>query len=294
MEYLMTYGWSILIVAVVLGALSFLGVFKPVTFAPKAAPGSCQIVKNSELGISNLVGSCNNQVPQYVAYFDGKGAYANLGNSPTLSPEAGTEGKMTFCMWYKINSLSGYAGPMLKGAYSPSDGNYWEYTLDQGGGSEGFTVWAADGATIASASSDYYSFSYLLNQWVFACFTYDYTAGSSYYYVGYPGYSAPIPFNSPVSGMASQGTGSLVLGAGEGGYSNVSISNVQMYNTSLSSSAINSLYQEGIGGVPIDSQNLVGWWPLNGNANDYSGNSNDGIATNVIFTSNWYGGYTQP
>ena len=50
MEYLMTYGWSILIIAVVLGALSFLGIFNPVTFAPKATAGGCQVVKNSELG----------------------------------------------------------------------------------------------------------------------------------------------------------------------------------------------------------------------------------------------------
>ena len=295
MEYLMTYGWSILIIAVVLGALSFLGIFNPLTFAPKASPGNCQVVKNTQLGVSNLVGSCNNQIPQYVAYFNGKGAYANLGNNPSLSPEAGTNGAMTFCMWYRINSLSGYAGPVLKGAYPPSNGNYWEYTFDQGGSSEGFTVWTAGGATLASAASDYYSFSYLLNQWIFACFTYDYPAGLSYYYVGYPGYSAPISFNSPISGgVASQGTGFLILGAGEGGYSNVSISNVQMYNASLSSSAVNSLYQEGIGGAPINLQNLVGWWPLDGNANDYSGNNYYGITTNVIFTNSWTHGYTQP
>ncbi len=35
MEYLMTYGWSILIVAVILGALAYLGVFNPLYFAPR-------------------------------------------------------------------------------------------------------------------------------------------------------------------------------------------------------------------------------------------------------------------
>ena len=41
MEYLMTYGWSILIIAVILSALAYLGVFNPLYFAPKANPGSC-------------------------------------------------------------------------------------------------------------------------------------------------------------------------------------------------------------------------------------------------------------
>ena len=64
MEYLMTYGWSILIVAVVLGALSFLGVFNPLTFAPKASSGSCQVARPFGPGTTtdiNLLGSCSNQ-----------------------------------------------------------------------------------------------------------------------------------------------------------------------------------------------------------------------------------------
>ena len=46
--------------------------------------------------------------------------------------------------------------------------------------------------------------------------------------------------------------------------------------------------------APVDLQNLVGWWPLNGNANDYSGNQNNGGATNVIYTTSWTNGYTAP
>jgi hypothetical protein len=73
-----------------------------------------------------------------------------------------------------------------------------------------------------------------------------------------------------------------------------SISNIQIYNTSLSSNEIQALYQEGIGGAPIDLQHLVAWWPLNGDANDYSGNGNNGVPTNVKFVSNWWQGYTPP
>jgi hypothetical protein len=67
---------------------------------------------------------------------------------------------------------------------------------------------------------------------------------------------------------------------------NGSIANVQVYNASLSASQIQQLYQEGIGGAPINLQNLVAWWPLNGNANDYSGNGNNGVTNGpVIFPS---------
>ncbi len=73
------------------------------------------------------------------------------------------------------------------------------------------------------------------------------------------------------------------------------MADVQLYNTSLDQNSITALYQEGIGGAPIDLQNLVGWWPLNGNANDYSGNGYNGnINGNVLFTDNWLGSYTPP
>jgi hypothetical protein len=69
------------------------------------------------------------------------------------------------------------------------------------------------------------------------------------------------------------------------------MANVQLYNTSLSANDIQALYLEGIGGAPIKLQSLVGWWPLNGNANDYSGNANNGQTYNVNFVSNWYSSY---
>jgi hypothetical protein len=57
---------------------------------------------------------------------------------------------------------------------------------------------------------------------------------------------------------------------------NGSISNVQVYNTVFTAGQVQQLYNEGISGQPI-SNSIVGWWPLNGNANDYTGNSNNDI-----------------
>ena len=66
---------------------------------------------------------------------------------------------------------------------------------------------------------------------------------------------------------------------------NGSLANVEIYSSVLSNSQISSLYSEGLGGAPIPNAGLVGWWPLNGNANDYSGNNNNGVATNVQWVS---------
>ncbi|MGC8694497.1 MAG: LamG-like jellyroll fold domain-containing protein, partial [Candidatus Micrarchaeia archaeon] len=90
--------------------------------------------------------------------------------------------------------------------------------------------------------------------------------------------------------------GQIDLGYG-GGIGSIDgyVSNVQIYNTSLSANDIQALYQEGIGGAPIDLQHLVAWYPLNGNANDYSGNGNNGKSNSgVTFTSFWENGYTPP
>jgi hypothetical protein len=72
------------------------------------------------------------------------------------------------------------------------------------------------------------------------------------------------------------------------------MSNVQFYNATLSPSEILASYQEGIGGPPIDPLNIAGWWPLNGNAQDYSGNVANGATTNVLYVGNWTTGYTPP
>ena len=45
MEYLMTYGWAILIIAVVLGVLFQIGVFSGANLTPKAHAGACQVFR---------------------------------------------------------------------------------------------------------------------------------------------------------------------------------------------------------------------------------------------------------
>jgi hypothetical protein len=66
---------------------------------------------------------------------------------------------------------------------------------------------------------------------------------------------------------------------------NGSIADVQIYDADLSSSQISQMYTEGIGGAPVDRNDLVGWWPLNGNYTDVSGFGDNGVPGNVSFVS---------
>ncbi len=288
MEYLMTYGWSILIVAVVLGALSFLGVFNPLTFAPKARPGSCQIIENSEFGSSNLVGTCNNQVPQYVAQFDnqiginsGESTSNITANSNFNDPN---NPAFTITLWYKIQN------PQVGTQYIDNMVSIPGYTglefLSIGNNQAQVFLHRCytDVAGIQEPFSTFFD-----NQWNFIGVSYN-PADNKYFF----------QFNSNNSTVIDSGSfgmtqGSIIIG-GPGGcvYDepfNGELSNVQVYNTALGSNSINAIYDEGIGGAPVDLKNISDWWPLNGNANDYSGNQNNGIPKNVIFTSNWYDGY---
>ena len=90
-------------------------------------------------------------------------------------------------------------------------------------------------------------------------------------------------------GSVSQNIKNTVLGSWEAPpytqfYFNGSISNIQVYNTSFSAAQISQLYLSGINGQPLDTKHLVGWWPLDGNTNDYSSYGDTGSAVGVGYT----------
>jgi len=289
MEYLMTYGWAILIIAVVLGALFQLGVFNPMTFAPKAPPGACQVFRPNgpyTTSFINLEGICTGEIPQYVAQFNGQSSEiataANV-NLPATTPE-------TLVVWIYTASYPGSGTPA---ATNPSVGSVvlQEGTTNNANtyiinytGHLGIDVWGCGTARSVGTVP--------LNAWVQVAYVYNALANSLTYYInGRPsGTVTPCGYHST--------NNPLVLGYNNIGSSNNAfagaMADMQLYNISLSANDIQALYLEGIGGAPIDLQNLVGWWPLNGNANDYSGNGNNGQISNVNFVSNWYNGYTPP
>ena len=72
---------------------------------------------------------------------------------------------------------------------------------------------------------------------------------------------------------------------GSGAYYTGQMANYQFYNTSLSSQQVHTLYSEGISGFPVSGAGIAGWWPLDGDTNDYSSNINKGISTNIVYNA---------
>ncbi len=292
MEYLMTYGWAILIIAIVLVALFSLGIFNSSNFSPRAQPGSCEVLRNSAQ--TSLVGQCNGMLPEYVAQFNGASsavAIANVVGMPQVSP--GSLGKITITAWaLSFNSPVGvtqlnvvhYGGVATCGT---SD-NDLEVMLRGSNPNEAYTVIQCSNERMGGTAT------IAAGQWVFYATTFD---GSNN--IGDIGMNGQLYTGTIASGIANvilQASAPLAIG--QSGpfdqYWNGYISNVQIYNASLSNSSIQALYKEGIGGAPINVNNLMGWWPLNGNANDYSGNDNNGVPTNLTYTSAWTSSYSAP
>ncbi len=277
MEYLMTYGWAILIIAVVLAALFELGVFNPYTFAAKAQPGSCSVYRPDGAGTNNfisLLGPCTNEIPQYAAQFNGQNGYIIIPSGPVnLNYDP-----VTLVAWVDPTTSNQY-GTFLIG--ETAYGGYLRVY------NNGFMA-----AIVPPDSSMTQLFSAIpaVNKWYFVADTYNGTV-ETLYVDGVKEQNASFSITPTITN--NMGIGACYF-CGPGQYFFGLESNVQIYNTALSQPDIQALYKEGIGGVPIDLNNLVGWWPLNGNANDYSGNGNNGNAINVSFTGGWYKGYTAP
>ena len=257
MEYLMTYGWAILIIAVVLGALFELGVFNANNFAPKAPPGACQVFRPNGPGTTsfiNLEGVCTGELPQYVAQFNG-GSNTVINTTAVLIPNTITA--FTVSVWIDV---------------SPSANNNDAMMIV---GEPNYIGWGV----FALAYNPYPSLSFGIECYGNDGYITGVTSGAWYNIVGVYNSGVGSTF---VNGVNETSANSIGLGAnapfamGNGGEGCGSapkpfigqMANVQLYNTSLSASEIQALYLEGIGGAPIDLQNLVGWWPLNGNAND--------------------------
>jgi hypothetical protein len=86
------------------------------------------------------------------------------------------------------------------------------------------------------------------------------------------------------SAIVSSGGVPLLIGNGPSNkYFTGQMSDVQIYNASLTRSQIAASYANGPLGAPVSQTALVGWWPLNGNSNDYSGNGQNGQYSNVTF-----------
>jgi hypothetical protein len=267
MEYLMTYGWAILIIALSLAVLYSLGIMNPKNFIPRSPPGSCFVFRPNGPGTTDFIslqGTCG-YLPMYVASFPASGGGISLQVNSYLEPQ-----QVTIGAWFfeadrsKVRCYPSAAG--VNNGFTHGYILLFSCKDDAGSGliiGNGTECWCPQAPKIGS--------------WVHVVGTYNGSLMKVYFngqLVRNCNCKGPIDYTG-VGGTVASGT-------------NVSITNVQIYNTALTPQEIQYLYQQGLGGGPVRLQNLVGWWPLNGDAKDYSGNNNHGrIYGGVTFVQNY-------
>ncbi|MDE1824538.1 MAG: LamG domain-containing protein, partial [Candidatus Micrarchaeota archaeon] len=274
--------WTILAIAIVMVSLYSLGIFNLQSLAPTATPGSCQVIKTAAQ--TGLAGQCDNMVPKYVGQFNGGNS---LVSTPTSRMPSVANPNFTYSTWTEFPNVPSGSGVLFYG------------TIDFVGGSSQFLCgYIENGQNVfmcAGQGNGYPQINFntpSANTWYNYVVTYNGVMLTAYVngkLVAGPT-TATVSIN-PITNLYIGKTSPWFSGSG---YMYGQIANVQIYNASLDNTTIKKLYQEGIGGAPIILNSLVGWWPLNGNANDYSGNNNQGAATNVTWNANWRSSYISP
>lgn len=284
MEYLMTYSWAILVIAVVVSALSLLGIFNMNLWSPRASPGSCQVYRPAgpwSTSLISLTGLCTGQQPQYTAVFSST-AMSNVIMEASFN---GISQAVTITAWVYPTSVSSEQGIIWREA--PAGGSNRQFGLAIS--NTGKILWeVSTGGT--SWDGSYVSVNAIqANTWSFVAASWD--GSTQTIYID----GAPDSYNT-ATGIFAPSNAAFDLGAERTNtnYFNGKMADVQMYNDSLSSNEIQAIYIEGIGGAPLVLRTLAGWWTLNGNTNDYSGDNVTTSSNDISFSTSWYTGYTQP
>ena len=295
MEYMISYGWMILIVAVAIALMFRLGLFNATNFEARIATGACKVYRPGGPGSIapiDLVGLCNSGIPKFVSEFGYTGHFLEVGYSNLTVPKvrfepllsSGGRNMITITGWVYPSIPGPVETAFAYGDFSPSsppfNGIYLDYN-ESGVCNSGLFE------AVYTTTLCIYSSRIALNQWHFVALEYN-----GLDVIGYDiSASNVVSAAGPVSPFAVSANEQLLIGVPWNGL----ITNIQMYNTSLSRNQIIAVYRAGLGGPPSDLSYLVGWWPLNGDVKDYSGNGNNGYPTNTAVNGGlWYSNYTTP
>ena len=125
------------------------------------------------------------------------------------------------------------------------------------------------------------------NQWYLLTMTLTNVTGHENLYAIYLNKTSYVSGSAISSALGIPPVEYIDIGSGQGSAPSLSgnIADMEIYGSALSVAQVSKLFDEGVGGAPISNAGLIGWWPLDGNPNDYSGNGNNGVATNVQWVS---------
>ena len=185
----------------------------------------------------------------------------------------------TISIWVNPSSSSGVIVDEL-GQPQPNS-NWHDSWIELVNGMVYIRVWSLECVKVSTIP---------LNQWSNIVMTGS-ISGST---ITYSGYINGVFYNSS-SGSRSAPGGNVAMfyplgtsdgtNCGSGAYFSGKMSDYQVYNFSMSAHQVAQVYKNGLAGAPISNEGLTLWLPLDGNANDYSGNNNNGVTTNVNWVS---------
>ena len=353
LEYMMTYGWAILIIVIVAVILYSMGIFNPSSSLTATSTGfspfivSSAVCSSGGLSLAVQAGPLPNlatSVTLQKVYVISSSGTNSLNRGYNISPVTLTSGHSAVLRLPIVCSSSGTKFSLLSNleySYSTSAGNVIinatgtllgtssssnkvaefsssapsyinishsypgqtrltmvVWSNEFGGTGTEFTsmccAWRLFGDPSGSQfiidpgypNNQDIAVSTNYNKWYMLSFS-AYSSGSNIYYsayinateVGSGTTSGPIAYIPYM--MFGDQSNCITAGCAFDG----ELSNGQVYSDNLSQQQIKTLYLEGIHGGPILNAGLIGWWPLDGNANDYSGNNNNGVAASVQWVS---------
>lgn len=249
---------------------------------------------NDESG-NGLNGTVVDAIPSVDRFGNPNSAYSFDGNSGTeryIYSNIGQNNTITFCVWFKAPNPTTYY-PMIFN-YGTSNnvliqllGNNPSYINGGhiGKVSAGSVINDGPGWAVSLFSDKRYDD----NNWHFMVVSFV-PNDKLYLYidnqlVNTAAYTANYPTDDLlyIGRQINDNSGGTLHGS----HFNGSIDDIRIYNRALDSVEINSLYQEG-GWSSLD-QGLAAHYPFNGNANDASGNGNDGTVNGATLTADRFG-----
>ncbi|MFI5252704.1 MAG: LamG-like jellyroll fold domain-containing protein [Bacteroidota bacterium] len=204
--------------------------------------------------------------------FNGSSDFIEILNSSNLNFKPGG---FTLAAWVYFTDYNVNGVIVSKHIYTVGTG----YAIDILENNAGFFLDGGGANGIRTADS------YADSNWHFLVATYDETT-EILYVDALPKVSQLTSYDQTNTSNICIGN-SWMAGGGYGGFFKGKIDDVRIYNRALSDSEIQALYHEG-GWTGLD-HGLLAYYPFNGNANDESGNGNNGTVYGAILTTDRFG-----
>ncbi len=271
MEFVLTYVWLFLIIGIMIVALYLILSYAPIQ-PPFQLSGACSVYRPYgpyTTQFITLQGLCNNELPKYVSQLT-----QSSSDHIIIPITAASSDKFTVSFW--VDPKDDGNSPQNLFFLNATQGNSFGVVWENNPGDPA-VPWQMVTIVINQTSPTSSTFTLYVNATVVQTGT-GLTNGSIVH---------SIDIGGPLQNVHLYGDGTTdAYGL------NAYISNLQLYNTSLTQTQLTTLYLEGVGGAPIDLTYLLGWWPLNGNTYDYSGNGKNaaselGISFGGLLTANY-------